>query len=307
MKKIRFGYLRNASEKKKGFSLNKFFENNLVAIILGIVGTIFSFEYNRSALEVSKTDNIAKIIVEVSKADFKGIESKNTKFRTLILSLTAFGKDSIPTLISFLSYDNNYIREAAISALEIIGSSSKRLVRKFILNEYIAARYKGEAILLLNRLENENLKKVLKKISIKMEIEDDLKGIPQKDYKKLPNVDYNHPFTSKETVIALAKIGANLNGLYLVGIKIEGEKKRINFDNINFSGSYLQNSTLKKINFRKSNFQNTHLEGSILKELNFDEADVTKSFFPNIGEFKRGVSIINAIGSQTVNEWINKK
>lgn len=288
----------NKDNWDKTWLISKIVSIVIPSILVPLIGYHFTNQFNLNKIEAIRLQNMTEVMKQLT---FDDIDSQ--KKETIALPLVAFKCAAIPTLISFLKDDNITTRVASASALELIGKSSSDFISIFLLNEFVPARFKGEALVVLEKIDLSKYAKTKREFVGRM----------SKD-KFSPDTVINyktHPFIAAETVLALHRLGNDLNNAYLPSIDLGFiNLESIKLNGANLSGVDLRSSTLKHAFFEGANMEGANLDGANITDASFKNAKLKNTILSgvtgfNAENFKGVTGIDDILGRKLIKQQIN--
>ena len=133
-----------------------------------------------------------------------------------------------------------------------------------MLNDFVKAKYKGEATIVLEQIDKSEFKLVADELVRRMSKNERSLG---------QDIDYeNDSFIHPNLVLSLYKLGVDLSNTYLPRIDMRNKK----LDRICLSGAILSDAKLQGSSLRKAIFDDAYLE-----DTDFDGADIFEAKFRN--------------------------
>ena len=287
--------MKGTSETKdswdKAWIIAKIVSAIVPAISVPLLGYYFTCQYNEKQFSETRPGIISDIILQLTSDN---INSK--KKEKIAIMLAAYDKHAISPLISLLKDDDKVVRMASASALKMVGNKSVEPLCTFILNEFIPARYKGEAITILDKISPDASAITRNKVVAKM----------SKKYISVgTEIDYGkHPFIAPATVLALYRLGTDLGDAYLPNIDLSfNDLKFIKLKNAVLKWANLSSSTLENAVFEGCDMEGADLDGTIITNANFKNTKLKDGILSGVTGFETA----NFSGVTGLKNLINKR
>lgn len=252
----------------------------ITTLAIPLVALLITNSYNLKQVEISRNKYIAEIIPKLGSEDLSSKEK-----RAIAISLGVFEKHAISPLIALLEDDDERTRKSAATALMMIGKEVIKPLEQFISNRFILAKYKGEAIILIENLDKFEIRKVTTELLRNMHM-DNVSSSASEISEVRNNI---HPFIARETVIALHSLGEDLSDAFL---------EKINLSGAILNGIKLKRAHLREADFSKSKLIDADLSSATLDCAIFDEADISGADFRG-AKCEKGATWQGAIGADT--------
>jgi hypothetical protein len=229
----------------------------LAMVLIPCIAVYLTYGYNKSQVEVARVKIMAEILPRITSDNIGHGER-----RALAVSLTVLQEAAIPLLISLLDNNDDSTREAAANALGIIGSESLSMLKGFLLSDFVWAKHKGEAIIVLEQIDKRESKSIREQLVRRMLKHERPLG---------QDIDFEtDSFIHPKTVLSLYRLNTDLSNTYLPRIDLRNK----NLNGILLSGAILTHAKLQGSQLRNATFDDAHLE-----DTNLDGADVYKAKF----------------------------